>query len=466
MGIVVLGLDGADPELVEQWIDDLPAFQQLHQDGFLGTLDSIEPPITVPAWMSMFASQDPEQYGCYDFTTVTAEYSATVVDSSYFTGRTHLNGEDVISFRVPGTTPGQDIDGVLVTGFVMGEESQFYPEEIEDRVREHFNQDIQKLRGNQIDKQEIASHNFQQNMELFTWLLEEYEFRTAYSVFRLIDTHMHNHDHEHDLKDAYEEADKALGQLIEHCQDNDHDLLVVSDHGSTQTTRKLYLNSWLEDQGYLQKEKTADDHHLLYAIGSGLMDLGLKPVLRKANNLLSQETGISLNKSKESVLEETDFTSTEAFCYISGVSNYGAIWINDDRFRDGNVEDRAATAAQIADELKDEDYIRKATTKWVEHDDMPDIIVKADDDIVVGSETFPSLFHKSSATVHGLEGLIGGIGPHMASTDDISAHLLDIGTTIDALHGSVDADSDGNVIEDILEDTDYNVNESLDDIDI
>ncbi len=58
--VFVIGLDCAAPELVfEQWLADLPNLARLMQQGSYGTLESILPPITVPAWMSMMTSKDP-----------------------------------------------------------------------------------------------------------------------------------------------------------------------------------------------------------------------------------------------------------------------------------------------------------------------------------------------------------------------------------------------------------------------
>ena len=66
MKILVIGLDCAAPELL--FGDErLTHFRRLMQMGCYGRLESIIPPITVPAWMCMSTSQDPGSLGVYGF---------------------------------------------------------------------------------------------------------------------------------------------------------------------------------------------------------------------------------------------------------------------------------------------------------------------------------------------------------------------------------------------------------------
>ncbi|PYQ20817.1 MAG: hypothetical protein DMF81_17490, partial [Acidobacteria bacterium] len=58
MKTIVIGLDCAAPEIVLR-DERLPNIRRLMQSGCYGRLESVIPPITVPAWMSMATSQDP-----------------------------------------------------------------------------------------------------------------------------------------------------------------------------------------------------------------------------------------------------------------------------------------------------------------------------------------------------------------------------------------------------------------------
>ena len=64
--ILVIGLDCAAPELL--FGDErLTHFRRLMGNGCYGRLESVIPPITVPAWMCLATSQDPGSLGVYGF---------------------------------------------------------------------------------------------------------------------------------------------------------------------------------------------------------------------------------------------------------------------------------------------------------------------------------------------------------------------------------------------------------------
>jgi predicted AlkP superfamily phosphohydrolase/phosphomutase len=66
MKILVMGLDCAAPEILLEE-EDLPHIRWLMENGCYGRLESVVPPITVPAWMCMASSQDPGSLGVYGF---------------------------------------------------------------------------------------------------------------------------------------------------------------------------------------------------------------------------------------------------------------------------------------------------------------------------------------------------------------------------------------------------------------
>src|SRR4030095_2726921 len=66
MKTLVIGLASASREIL--YADErLTNFRCLMEVGFYGRLESVIPPITVPAWMCMATSQDPGSLGVYGF---------------------------------------------------------------------------------------------------------------------------------------------------------------------------------------------------------------------------------------------------------------------------------------------------------------------------------------------------------------------------------------------------------------
>ena len=62
MKILVIGLDCAAPEILLA-DERLTNLRRLMQAGCYGRLESVVPPITVPAWMCLATSQDPGSWG-------------------------------------------------------------------------------------------------------------------------------------------------------------------------------------------------------------------------------------------------------------------------------------------------------------------------------------------------------------------------------------------------------------------
>ena len=84
--VVVIGLDGAPPELIfDRWLDELPTLRRLTSSGVYGELESTIPSITCPAWASMVTGRNPGRLGIYGFRNRTRyDYGQmSFVDSSW-----------------------------------------------------------------------------------------------------------------------------------------------------------------------------------------------------------------------------------------------------------------------------------------------------------------------------------------------------------------------------------------------
>ncbi|HSR67673.1 MAG TPA: alkaline phosphatase family protein [Acidobacteriota bacterium] len=71
--VVVLGFDGVDPDLVNQWLDDLPNIRALSESGTLRPLGTTNPPESPVAWASFATGTNPGKHGIFDFLRRDAE---------------------------------------------------------------------------------------------------------------------------------------------------------------------------------------------------------------------------------------------------------------------------------------------------------------------------------------------------------------------------------------------------------
>lgn len=67
--VIVLGIDGMDPVLLRQMINDgeMPNFRRVAEMGHLGNLQTVMPPQSPVAWASFITGTNPGGHGIYDF---------------------------------------------------------------------------------------------------------------------------------------------------------------------------------------------------------------------------------------------------------------------------------------------------------------------------------------------------------------------------------------------------------------
>ncbi len=67
--VIVLGFDGLDPELAEQWMNEglMPNFARLAETGSYQALGTTTPPQSPVAWSSFATGTDPGEHGIFDF---------------------------------------------------------------------------------------------------------------------------------------------------------------------------------------------------------------------------------------------------------------------------------------------------------------------------------------------------------------------------------------------------------------
>ena len=64
--VAVIGLDCGTPQLLfDQLADEVPAINELMKRGMHGSLESVTPPITIPAWACSMSGQTPGQLAVY-----------------------------------------------------------------------------------------------------------------------------------------------------------------------------------------------------------------------------------------------------------------------------------------------------------------------------------------------------------------------------------------------------------------
>jgi predicted AlkP superfamily phosphohydrolase/phosphomutase len=143
MRILVIGLDCAAPELLLA-DERLTNFRSLMQMGCYGRLESVIPPITIPAWMCMATSQDPGSLGVYGFRNrKDHSYSgleivnAKAVQELAIWDQIAREGGRSIIVGIPPSYPPRKVNGISVGCFMTPDTTQnayTHPESIRQEI--------------------------------------------------------------------------------------------------------------------------------------------------------------------------------------------------------------------------------------------------------------------------------------------------------------------------------------------
>ena len=283
--VAIIGLDCAEPSLVfDQFADRLPNLTKLRERGLWGKLRSSDPPITVPAWMSMMSSKDPGTLGYYGFRNradrsyekMTTATSLAVKEPLLwdYLGRAD---KQVILLGVPQTYPPRPVNGLMITDFLTPsiESNYTYPPELkaeiaalpevhpyEFDVSDFRTPDKGKIRDALVrmtDKRfALARHLLTSKTWDFFMMVEMGTDRVHHAFWQYFDHGHHRfvpgNPYESVMIDYYMHVDRQIGQLLAVLPPDAH-VLVVSDHGAQCMDGGIALNDWLIQRGYLVVEE-------------------------------------------------------------------------------------------------------------------------------------------------------------------------------------------------------------------
>jgi predicted AlkP superfamily phosphohydrolase/phosphomutase len=360
--LVLIGLDGATFRVLRPLVDAgvMPTLGRFLREGASGTLLSTNPPVTCPAWPSMFTGVNPGKHGVYSFsfrdqktgrmrTAASGDVTAPKVWKMIADA-----GKRVGILNVPITFPAESVNGVMLTGFVSPEESPYitWPKSLNRELRSRFTELSMnwKVLGYRPSKREKREKHIQRINELmllrckqfaylisqndfdFCFLVHEYTDRVNHLFYHLLDPAYEAHQAPQNqtalklLHDGFHELDTSLGRMVDHFGD-EVNYIVVSDHGFDAVFRWVYVNNLLEQHGLLTLKglKTWADvvSRRLHIPGAFRLRLGLE----------QHEPWYRQDPSQSPLVQ---YTHTKAF---AGPQLDHAVYVNlKGRFTEGIVE--------------------------------------------------------------------------------------------------------------------------------
>lgn len=283
--VAVIGLDCVPPSLIfEEWGSDLPTLRALMAHGTWGTLQSTDPPITIPAWTTITTGKDPGQLGLYGFrnrqgndyremVTVNSSHVSVPRVWSYLEDA----GKSSILLGVPQTYPPQPHEGITVSGFPIPDcctEFTYPPQlaaELQGIAGGEYLSDVKDFRKRTkecllSDIYSMVERRFRVAADFllhrpweFFMMVEIAPDRLHHGFWRYLDTNHQGHETESQngnlIKDFYKFLDARVGSLLALMGD-ETTVMVVSDHGARSLVGGVCINEWLIRNGFLFLRQT------------------------------------------------------------------------------------------------------------------------------------------------------------------------------------------------------------------
>ena len=257
--LLTLGLDGAGWHKLDRMVrdGDLPNLERMVEAGARGTLESVHPPVTCPAWRCSTSGKNPGKLGVFwwlDLDRGTGELStpdATSFDTAdvwdYLSAASHR----VAVLNVPMTYPPPAVDGLAVAGFGAPFEfdvdgSLTHPPEEEARLREEYGWAVGVDDVTAPGGAEAAYDCIRSRFELLLDVLADGSYDYVHLTVFYINVLQHKFGDGPETARGWRLIDDYLGKLPE-----DLTTLVYSDHGHAHIDRTFVVNKYLADRGYL-----------------------------------------------------------------------------------------------------------------------------------------------------------------------------------------------------------------------
>lgn len=274
--VIVLGLDGADPDILEQFISSqkLPAIGTLIKSGIMGRLKSTTPAHPGPAWAAFATGKNPGKTGVFGFQhRIPGSYRQEPVFSKNVRTEkiwhaANRQGRTVGLWNLPLTSPPETLNGFMIAG-APDHETNSYPPDI---LREMLQSVPENVDGpsSALEWDPECIRTFVRDMNrlhTINYASDRHPTDLQIAVFELLDHIQRRYIHflepahpsfakEHApflgdaVRAAYEVIDGIVQNILKEMVSGDI-LFLVSSHGARTCSGIFYLARFLAQKGYL-----------------------------------------------------------------------------------------------------------------------------------------------------------------------------------------------------------------------
>ena len=383
----MIGIDAAPLWLLKELCGEkgLAGFKELLDTNSIVNMESTLPPMTGPAWPSIYTGLEPSQHGVPDFFEMKNDYTPELVfyDSKKFPpfwdGLAKKGKKCLIITPATETALPESPYYDIITGFPLPARTNSL--QLEKLMKKyHFDgePDIEKdIKSGKLTIKEAAVkfvESAHKRISIARNVLTTNEYDFVYVCFTETDRIQHFVMNRKDMKSylvpLYSEISNLLEDFLGRAKREGAAVIVVSDHGAQPIKSKFLLNSWMIKSGYITLKDSVsksmvagpERSNIKYELREKLLKTGLRRIYDKmphtVKNATSKVVGSALSGAASGDYVRThlfdfEMDKSTAFAAISN-DPVSTIWINDSRFRSGIVtqKEKRAIKAKIIRELK------------------------------------------------------------------------------------------------------------------
>ena len=325
----------------------MPNLARMQAEGTRGPLWSVVPPMTATAWTSYQTGKGPGKHGIFDWTEpVPGSYLYRPIDSTHLQSTTlfellSARRKRVATVNLPLTFPARPINGVAVGDMLTPSKDTpgfLHPPEFRatlDRLSPDYRIDthlcdneadvlpfLARLRHLLDERGKVVRHLMEQEpWDLFCCVWVEMD-RMQHCLWHIVDPLHPRFDaalaakYREAILDVYRLIDARVGEMVER-RPAGANVFFISDHGFGPCRYKVFLNTWLAQEGFLKfKEGGREQRDRLRKV-RGLLDRAgldtrrLLDVARRFGGGTLFGAGDSLSR----FAAEIDWETTQAFCH-------------------------------------------------------------------------------------------------------------------------------------------------------
>lgn len=293
--VVLIGIDGATFTLLDPMMQQgvMPFLGEFIAGGVRGTLESVVPPLTPPAWVTLMTGRSPGHHGIFDFFIPMAPGSLHLrtptshhVTAEYVWHMASRAGHTVTALNYPYMTPPRPLNGYTMSGWIPWRHLRraSYPMTLFDEVKDllgfgakDMGMDL-KIEAKCIDgcdpseyEDWIELHKRRERnwMDTLRYMMQAHPTDLTAVLFDGSDKLQHlcwqyvdpayaadvrspadQRVREHCLG-LYRQLDEFIAETVRRVGP-DGTVVLASDHGFGASVETFYLNAWLREHGYLQ----------------------------------------------------------------------------------------------------------------------------------------------------------------------------------------------------------------------